>query len=106
MEEEASRASAPSALEENLSRDGGYDSLNGIGAKARNLLIAPGPAAPGARGSAAVGGKPDALVHVLVALTAVLLMGRLLSPLFRGTGQPPVIGEVVGGILLGPSLLG
>ena len=33
MEEEASRASAPSALEENLSRDGGYDSLNGIGIK-------------------------------------------------------------------------
>lgn len=69
-------------------------------------LVAPGPAAPGARGSAAVGGKPDALVHVLVALTAVLLMGRLLSLLFRGMGQPPVIGEVVGGILLGPSLLG
>ena len=53
-----------------------------------------------------MGGKPDALVHVLVALTAVLVMGRLLGPLFRGTGQPPVIGEVVGGILLGPSLLG
>jgi Kef-type K+ transport system membrane component KefB len=69
-------------------------------------LVAPGPAAPGARGSAAVGGKPDALVHVLVALTAILLIGRLLSLLFRGVGQPPVIGEVVGGILLGPSLLG
>jgi len=33
MEEEASRASAPSPLEENLSRDSGYDSLNGIGLK-------------------------------------------------------------------------
>src|SRR5258708_7415821 len=31
MEEEASRASAPSALEENLCRDSDYDSLNGIG---------------------------------------------------------------------------
>jgi Kef-type K+ transport system membrane component KefB len=52
------------------------------------------------------GGKPDALVHVLVALIAVLATGRLLGLLFRYVRQPPVIGEVVGGILLGPSLLG
>jgi hypothetical protein len=32
VEEEATRTSQPSALEENLSRDCGYDSLNGIGA--------------------------------------------------------------------------
>ena len=41
-----------------------------------------------------------------MALTAVLVTGRLLGLLFRYVGQPPVIGEVVGGILLGPSLLG
>ncbi|HKM52529.1 MAG TPA: cation:proton antiporter [Isosphaeraceae bacterium] len=69
-------------------------------------LVAPGPGPPGARDSATVGGKPDALVHVLVALTAVLLMGRLLSLLFLCVRQPPVIGEVIGGILLGPSVLG
>jgi Kef-type K+ transport system membrane component KefB len=43
---------------------------------------------------------------VLVALTAVLIAGRALAIVFRRFGQPPVIGEVVGGILLGPSLLG
>jgi Kef-type K+ transport system membrane component KefB len=53
-----------------------------------------------------VTGKPDALVHVLIALAAVLIVGRLLSVLFRYAGQPPVIGEVVAGILLGPSFLG
>src|SRR5579871_567851 len=52
-----------------------------------------------------VGGKPDALLHVLVALAAVLVLGRSLGLLFRYVGQPPVIGEVVGGILLGPSFL-
>jgi Kef-type K+ transport system membrane component KefB len=52
------------------------------------------------------GGKPNALPHVLIALLAVLVMGRLLGIVFRYIGQPPVIGEVVGGILLGPSLLG
>src|SRR5205807_9633248 len=31
---------------------------------------------------------------------------RVVSRLFRFIGQPPVIGEVVAGILLGPSFLG
>ena len=50
--------------------------------------------------------SPDLLWHLLLALTAVLVAGRLLGRLFRVIGQPPVIGEVVAGILLGPSLLG
>jgi Kef-type K+ transport system membrane component KefB len=69
-------------------------------------LTASPPAAPDAKGAAAVGGKPDALAHVLLALAAVLVTGRLLGVLFRHLGQPPVIGEVVSGIALGPSLLG
>src|SRR5438132_7038668 len=69
-------------------------------------LEAPESATQGLAGAEPVGGKPDVLVHVLVALTAVLIVGRLLGLLFRYVGQPPVIGEVVGGILLGPSLLG
>jgi Kef-type K+ transport system membrane component KefB len=69
-------------------------------------LVAPAASTPAAKGAAPVAAKPDALVHVLVALTAVLITGRLLGMLFRYVGQPPVIGEVVGGILLGPSLLG
>jgi len=46
------------------------------------------------------------LPQVLFALAAVIVVGRLLAWLFRCIGQPPVIGEVVAGILLGPSLLG
>lgn len=46
------------------------------------------------------------LLHVLLALTAVIVLGRLLGWLFAWIGQPPVIGEVVAGIMLGPSLLG
>ena len=49
---------------------------------------------------------PDALWHLLLALAAVVTVGQILGRLFRYIGQPPVIGEVVGGILLGPSLLG
>jgi K+:H+ antiporter len=44
--------------------------------------------------------------HVLIALTAVILVGRLLGLLCVRIHQPPVIGEVIAGVLLGPSLLG
>jgi len=46
------------------------------------------------------------LLHLLAALAAVVLLGRILGRLFRSIRQPPVIGEVVAGIVLGPSLLG
>lgn len=65
-------------------------------------------AAPSAAASAATAGAADEhiLFHVLLALAAVITAGRLLGWAFRYVGQPAVIGEVVAGILLGPSLLG
>jgi Kef-type K+ transport system membrane component KefB len=48
----------------------------------------------------------DLLWHLLLALAAVVIAGRLLGAVFRFIGQPPVIGEVVAGIMLGPSFLG
>jgi Kef-type K+ transport system membrane component KefB len=60
------------------------------------------PAAP----TAARASDGDILLHVLLALAAVILTGCVLGRLFAFIGQPPVIGEVVAGILLGPSLLG
>ncbi|MET0214604.1 MAG: cation:proton antiporter [Vicinamibacterales bacterium] len=48
----------------------------------------------------------DLLWHLLLALAAVVITGRVLGRVFRLIGQPPVIGEVVAGIALGPSLLG
>jgi Kef-type K+ transport system membrane component KefB len=48
----------------------------------------------------------DILLHLLIALTSVVIVGRLLGLLFAAISQPPVIGEVIGGVLLGPSLLG
>ena len=46
------------------------------------------------------------LVKVLVALTVIMITARIVGALFARVNQPAVIGEVVGGILLGPSLLG
>jgi Kef-type K+ transport system membrane component KefB len=63
------------------------------------------PEAPPALGQHG-GGRVDVVVHVLTTLAAVIALGYVLGQLFRYLGQPPVIGEVVAGILLGPSLLG
>jgi Kef-type K+ transport system membrane component KefB len=51
--------------------------------------------------------KPaDPLPRLLMALAAVILTGRILAGILEWVGQPPVIGEVLAGIALGPSLLG
>lgn len=69
----------------------------------RSELVASPAAVPAAEIAAEAG---PALPHVLGALMAIILTGQLLGRLFRRLGQPRVIGEVVAGILLGPSFLG
>ena len=49
---------------------------------------------------------PDRTAAVLIAIVFVVVLARLLGWLFRRVGQPPVIGEILAGILLGTSLLG
>ena len=51
-------------------------------------------------------GQVDVTLHVLITLAAVIGLGYTLGRAFRYLGQPPVIGEIVAGIMLGPSLLG
>ena len=50
--------------------------------------------------------KMNALLHVLLALAVVIVTARVLGAIFKIIHQPTVIGEVLGGILLGPSFLG
>jgi len=70
-------------------------------------LIAPPPAGPARFGAAAEAAPQVAiLLHVLLALVVVIATARLLGALFKALQQPPVIGEVIAGIVLGPSLLG
>lgn len=46
------------------------------------------------------------LLQTLLALAVVIVTARAVGAMFKLVGQPVVIGEVVGGILLGPSFLG
>ena len=67
-------------------------------------LVAPLPAA--AVSAQASGPGADTLFHLLLALVVIIATARVIGVAFMWIGQPPVIGEVIGGIMLGPSLLG
>lgn len=51
-------------------------------------------------------GEVDVVFHVLATLSAIIVLGVVLSRVLRWFGQPPVIGEVMAGLILGPSVLG
>jgi len=48
----------------------------------------------------------NSLTILLLQLVVIIVAARLVGRLFRKIGQPPVLGEIVAGIVLGPSLLG
>ena len=59
---------------------------------------------PGARRE---GGSRSASQALFIAqLALLLLVGRLLGELAQRVGQPSVMGQLIGGLLLGPSLFG
>lgn len=72
---------------------------------AGSTLVAPAPAIAAAA-AGATSTKADVLLHVLLALVVVIVAARVCGALCKRIHQPPVIGEVIAGILLGPSLLG
>lgn len=67
-------------------------------------LVAQTP--PRAVGPAAAAAGAHTLLHVLLALVVIIVAARVCGSICKYFQQPPVIGEVIAGILLGPSLLG
>jgi Kef-type K+ transport system membrane component KefB len=75
------------------------------------LNVFPGAApAAGAASRGAIGVLAGNLRHplgiLLLQVTVILVAARVIGSLFHRLGQPAVIGEMVAGIVLGPSLLG
>ncbi|MEY4509082.1 MAG: hypothetical protein RLZZ450_1204 [Pseudomonadota bacterium] len=68
-------------------------------------LSAPPPASV-TSGAVAAHGPSAVLFHVLLALVVIVLAARACGALFARLSQPAVVGEVIAGIALGPSVLG
>jgi Kef-type K+ transport system membrane component KefB len=47
-----------------------------------------------------------AVMQFLLAIAAIIVLARVLGRLARMVGQPPVIGEILAGVLIGPTLFG
>jgi len=56
--------------------------------------------------AAGEGVSEEQLARVFLAIAIVIAVARLMGALARRVRQPPVVGEIIGGILLGPTLLG
>jgi xanthosine utilization system XapX-like protein len=67
-------------------------------------LVAGSPPSQPSQGG--LGGSRDWRLHLLIALVAIIVLGNILAKLFARVHLPPVIGQVVAGILVGPSLFG
>jgi Kef-type K+ transport system membrane component KefB len=79
-----------------------FAGIRALGEKLSAPAVSAGPIYGRAAGQVDV----NALLHVLLALAVVITTARLLGTVFRLAHQPAVIGEILAGILLGPSLLG
>ena len=64
------------------------------------LTLGAGPAL------AAEGGKGPSEVIFIAQLAALMLTGRLLGEAMLRIGQPAVMGQLIAGLLLGPSFFG
>ena len=67
--------------------------------------VSPTPSAASAETGKGEHGQAP-LPTLLLQLITIVLTARAMGALFHRFGQPPVIGEIVAGIVLGPSLLG
>lgn len=48
----------------------------------------------------------DHLTEILIQLFAILLAAKIGNEIFRRLGQPTVVGEILGGVIAGPAVLG
>jgi Kef-type K+ transport system membrane component KefB len=85
---------------------GGAAALFFVIQRAGGSLAVPPAATDGTTEAVTTGPQSSALLHILLALAAIIAVARVMGALFRLLRQPPVIGEIIGGIFLGPSILG
>jgi Kef-type K+ transport system membrane component KefB len=90
----------------------GYAVLVGLPLIALILLIGVGEqryvteAAAGGAEAVAAGGRSFHVLTLILQIATILIVARLFGKLFRRLGQPQVVGEMIAGVVLGPSVFG
>src|SRR3954447_22835379 len=72
------------------------------------FVLAPGPGSTGppSRGAVVAHTSAEIVAFVFIDLAVIMVIARLVGRLAVKVGQPAVVGEIIAGILLGPTLLG
>ena len=98
-------AGEPAVFTAQVFEDGGLEGIVVAGGQELEVsIVGEDTSAPAAAGEGLE--SAEVLARVLLAVAVVIVAARLLGSAFRIINQPRVIGEIVAGILLGPSLLG
>lgn len=71
-----------------------------------SLVLAAADASPAATPTVIKGLDHHAVFLLLLQLAVLLFMARFLGEVMRKLGQPPVVGELLAGVVLGPSVFG
>jgi Kef-type K+ transport system membrane component KefB len=77
-----------------------------VGFGVSTLVVIPAHASSGSHGSAVGAGAEEITLRLLYQLITILVATRIVTWLIRRLGQTDVSGEILAGLLLGPSLLG
>jgi Kef-type K+ transport system membrane component KefB len=78
-----------------------------VGAAGLTMIrVAPAPVGAGIAGSSRPPSAEEAFGQLMLAIATVILAARVVGAAVRRFGQPHVMGEVLAGILLGPTLVG
>src|SRR5262249_26130319 len=64
------------------------------------------PACFAAAGAAGAQGGDHKVTIFFIQVALLITVGRLLGEFLQRIGQPPVMGQIIGGIVLGPSIFG
>src|ERR1700677_4182814 len=64
------------------------------------------PACFAAAGAVSAQGGDNKVTIFFIQVALLITVGRLLGELLQRMGQPPVMGQIIGGVLLGPSVFG
>lgn len=90
----------------NVNRPGASSSTSSVAAPKASPTVGASATSANYLGKPLQEGSRSPLSILLLQIIVIIVVARLFAVVFRKIGQPPVMGEIVAGLVLGPSVLG